>query len=112
MSPLLVGLGAGIGAMLRFALATYVDRPDVPLGTWLANVSGSFVLGLLSGLAVGPDALLLLGVGFCGGFTTYSSFAVQAHEHGPLLGSSYVVATLVCALAACAAGFALGAVLV
>lgn len=111
MTPLLVALGAGVGAMLRFALSTHLDRPDFPLGTWAANVAGSFALGLISALVVGPDTLALLGVGLCGGFTTYSSFAVQAYDRGPRLGTAYVVATLVSALAACAAGFALGALL-
>lgn len=111
MTPLLVALGAGVGAMLRFALATYVDRSDFPLGTWLANVTGSFAFGLLSGVGVGPHALALLGAGLCGGFTTYSSFAVQSYERGPRLGSAYVVATLASALAAGAGGFVLGAAL-
>lgn len=112
MTPLLVALGAGLGAVLRFALATYADRPDFPLGTWVANIAGSFVLGLLSGLVLGPETLALIGVGLCGGVSTYSSFAVQSHERGVRQTPAYVVATLVGALAACAGGYALGTVLV
>ena len=107
----LVAVGAGLGAVLRFGLASYADRPGFALGTWAVNVAGSCVLGLLSGLAVGPGALALVGVGFCGGLTTYSSFAVQTHERGPRLGTAYVVATLGGALVGCATGFALGTAL-
>jgi CrcB protein len=52
--------------------------------------------------------MALLGTGFCGGFTTYSAFAVQTHDQGPARGTAYAVATVGAALAACAAGFALG----
>lgn len=111
VTGLLVAVGAGLGSLLRFVVSSYADRPGFATGTWAVNVVGSFVLGLLSGLAVGPEALALLGIGFCGGLTTYSSFAVQTHERGPRLGAAYVVATLAAALAACAGGFALGTVL-
>lgn len=111
MTVLLVAVGAGVGAVLRFAVASYADRPGFALGTWAVNVVGSSVLGLLGGLAVGPDTLALLGVGLCGGLTTYSSFAVQTHELGPRLGTAYAAATLVGALAGVAAGFVLGTVL-
>ena len=66
------------------------------------------LLGLLSGAAVDGDALALLGVGFCGGFTTYSAFAVQTHRLGWPRGAAYAVATIAPALAACALGFWVG----
>jgi CrcB protein len=112
MTALLVALGAGAGSAVRFALGTYVDRPGFPIGTWTANVVGSLVLGLLSGLGSGPQTLALLGVGLCGGFTTYSSFAVQTHGllQGPgrWRGLAYAAATLVVSVVACALGFVLG----
>lgn len=111
MTVFLVAVGAGLGAVLRFVLTSYADRPRFALGTWAVNVVGSSVLGLLTGLAVGPDTLALLGVGLCGGLTTYSAFAVQTHERGPRLGTAYAAATLVGSLAGCAAGFALGTAL-
>jgi CrcB protein len=108
VSGLLVALGAFVGAPLRFALAGRFDSERFPLGTWLANVTGSFLLGLLSGAAVDGDWRALLGVGFCGGFTTYSAFAVQTHGRGPAGGAAYAVATIGAALLACGAGFVLG----
>jgi len=105
MTPLLVALGAAGGSAARFALTSYVDRPGFPLGTWAANVVGSFVLGSLYGLGSGQQTLALLGVGLCGGFTTYSSFAVQTHGLGLRKGLAYAMLTLLVSLGACAAGF-------
>jgi fluoride exporter len=108
VTPLWVALGAALGAPLRFAAAGWLDSDRFPTGTWLVNVTGSFLLGLLSGAAVTGDWLALLGTGFCGGFTTYSAFAVQTHRRGPAGGAAYALATIVAALAACAVGFVLG----
>ena len=108
MTALLVAVGAFVGAPLRFALATRLDSDRFPVGTWLANVTGSFLLGLLTGASVHGDWLALLGVGFCGGFTTYSAFAVQTHHRGLAGGTAYAAATVGAALLACVAGFALG----
>lgn len=109
MTALLVALGAGVGAVLRFVTTSWVDGPRFPWGTWAVNVTGSLVLGLLTGSGVAGAGLALLGVGLCGGLTTYSSFAVQTHDRGPLAGALYAVATLAVALAACGVGYWLGA---
>lgn len=107
MTPLLVALGAGAGAALRFVLATRLDGAW-HRGTLLANVLGSFLLGLLSAAALSGDLTALLGTGFCGGFTTYSSFAVQTHGLGRRRGAAYAVVTIGLGLAACTAGWAIG----
>ena len=107
MTPVLVALGAGAGATLRFWVAHHLDGRR-PAGTLLVNVAGSFVLGLLVGSAVSTDALALLGTGFCGGLTTYSAFAVQTRDQGPRRGAAYAAATIVLALGACALGFVVG----
>ena len=57
---------------------------------------------------LGDDAFALLGTGFCGAFTTYSAFAVKTHEHGLRGGTTYAVATVGLALAACGGGYLLG----
>ena len=85
MTPLLVAVGAAIGATLRFHVAHRLDG-RFPRGTLLVNVAGSFVLGLLVGAGVSADGLALLGTGFCGGLTTYSAFAVQTRDQGPRAG--------------------------
>ena len=107
MTALLVALGAAVGAALRFEVASRYDG-RFPVGTLAVNLLGSFVLGLVSALALGQHPLALLGTGFCGGFTTYSAFAVQTHGLGRLRATAYVVATIAGGLLACALGFAIG----
>ena len=104
MTAVLVALGAAVGAALRFAVASRHDR-RVPWGTLVVNVAGSALLGALSAMALSGHAMALLGTGFCGGFTTYSAFAVQTHELGPRHGTAYAVVTIAASLAACALGF-------
>lgn len=84
MLAVLVGLGASLGAVARYLLDQAVNRRRAhafPLGTWVINVTGSFVLGLMTGLAVhhGLDAhvLAVVGTGICGGYTTFSTFTYE-----------------------------------
>jgi len=103
-----VALGAAVGAPLRYVVGHLLDG-GLARGTVLVNWLGSFLLGWFSGLGFTGDTAALLGTGFCGGLTTYSSFAVHTHDRGPRLGSVNVVVTLVPALALCALGFWVGA---
>lgn len=77
-SAVLVGIGGAIGAVLRYAVGEYVERETFPLSVLVVNVSGSFVAGLIAFAPVDGDAALLVGVGICGSFTTFSSFSFQA----------------------------------
>ena len=108
MTWLLVALGAAVGAPLRYVTGHLLDG-RFHRGTILVNWVGSMLLGLFSGLGLTGHAIALLGTGFCGGLTTYSSFAVQAHDRGRMDGTLIVVATVVPALLLCALGFAVGA---
>ena len=107
MTLLLVALGATVGAPLRFVLAQLLDG-RLPWGTLGVNVAGSTLLGLLSATGPGEHATALLGVGFCGGFTTWSSLAVQTTERGWSDGGRYLALTVVLSLVGCTAGFAVG----
>jgi CrcB protein len=108
VTPLLVALGAAIGAPLRYALSTALDTERFPRGTLLVNVVGSFLLGLFVEAGATGHWLAFLGTGFCGGFTTYSAFAVQTHRLGPWRGAAYAVLTIGVSLAACALGVVVG----
>ncbi len=105
---LLVAVGAAVGAPLRYVSGLLLDD-RWPWGTLMVNVLGSGLLGLFAGLSVGSNTITLLGTGFCGGFTTYSGFALQSRDLGVRRGTPYVVATLAGSLLACWLGFWLGA---
>ena len=103
MTGLLVALGAAAGAPTRFVAGHYLDG-RWPLGTLLVNVVGSFLLGLFVALSLSGDQVALLGTGFCGALTTWSSLAVRSVELGPRRGTAYALGTVGLALGAAALG--------
>lgn len=117
---LLVALGGAIGSVARFAIGealaqSYADATRVfPWSTLGINVAGSFVLGAVVALAPNPLSAprLLLGVGLCGGFTTYSTFSVETlallERGAPARAALYVAASLALGLGAAAVGLQLG----
>jgi len=86
MTPLLIALAGGLGAAARFVVDGAVAHRNhfrFPLGTVVINVTGSLLLGLLTGTVIahggGPNELqLVLGTGFLGGYTTFSTASVEA----------------------------------
>lgn len=89
MTALLVALAGGVGAVLRFVVDGLVARRRrrrVPLGTVVINVSGSFLLAVLTGLALDSTGLAelktVLGTGLLGGYTTFSTASVEAVNLG------------------------------
>ncbi|OLR92507.1 fluoride efflux transporter CrcB [Actinokineospora bangkokensis] len=107
MTPLLVALGAAVGAPARYLVDRAVDRwvgTRFPAGTVVVNVVGSFVLGVVAGLPAGPAVSALVGTGFCGALTTYSTFGFDAfrlaREKRVVVAAAYVVGSLVLGLTA------------
>lgn len=74
----LLGAGGAIGAVLRYAVGEALPAAQFPWATLVVNVIGSFVLGLVAFGGVGEGAMLFVGVGACGSFTTFSSFSFIA----------------------------------
>ncbi len=112
-AAVLVALGAAIGAPSRWLVDRCVRSrwpSDFPWGTLTVNLVGSFVLGVLLGASghfvAGAVVVLLLGTGFCGAFTTFSTFAfetvrlIEEHEHRYAVANVAVSLLLGCLLAA------------
>ena len=82
---LIIGLGGFLGSVARYVTTKFVDdklSPAFPYGTLTVNIVGSFLLGViymtaLRKVGLTENARLFLGVGFCGGFTTFSAFALE-----------------------------------
>ena len=115
MTPLLVVLGAAVGAPLRLLATRLAARGggDAARGTLAVNVAGSALLGVLLGRAgVSPAVLALVGTGFCGALTTFSAFGADVVRmlEDRTLGRAlaYLTATVLLGLGAAAAGYALG----
>ncbi len=115
MTPLLLALAGGLGAGTRYGVDLWV-RPRVstrlPWSTLLINLTGSFALGLLVGLGTSDTWCTILGTGFLGGYTTFSTASVEtAHL---VLDRRYATATanatimLIVSVAAAACGYLLG----
>lgn len=82
----LVFLGGGLGSTFRYGLSKYLNNYEtgIPYGTFAANIIGSLLIGLILGFALKNETLsqntvLFLATGFCGGFTTFSTFAYENH---------------------------------
>ena len=118
MSALLVVLGALVGAPLRYAVDVWLRArlaPECPWGTFAVNVAGSASAGAVAAAVAGPGAapswvFTLVGTGFCGALTTFSTFGyetVRLAEQGRAAAALVNVgSSVVAGYTACAAGWA------
>lgn len=113
MSFFFVGLGGALGAICRYSLSLITIKADFPLMTFITNLLGAFFIGLIAGLAsknksISPNLILFLKTGFCGGFTTFSTFSLEAWNL--IQNQKYGVAGLYAGLSLilCVAGVAAG----
>ena len=113
---ILVGLGGGLGSMLRYAVSISVTVKNFPLGTFAVNIVGSFIIGIVLALSVKDESFLnnwkvFLATGICGGFTTFSSFSaenVTLFQNGKMgIALLYITLSIVLGIAATWLGFKL-----
>jgi CrcB protein len=116
---LVVGLGGGIGSMCRYLVGVFVAKHltvTFPAGTFLVNIVGCFIIGLLYGLSgryagITLEWRLFLITGLCGGFTTFSSFSYESvnlfRQGNYMYFVSYVILSVVIGLLATVGGAAI-----
>lgn len=120
---LLVFFGSGIGGGLRFlvskGMTTIISTP-FPVGTFTVNIVGCLLIGFLSAVPaaqnwLSPSARLLLTTGFCGGFTTFSTFMKESDgllaSHMSLMSIAYLLISVITGMLAVWAGYKLATII-
>lgn len=83
MNLVLVGLGGAIGSVLRYIISLIPIKHVFPFPTLITNICGAVLIGYITGLCVkkgfSPQLILFLKTGLCGGFTTFSTFSLEAY---------------------------------
>lgn len=104
---LFVGLGGAIGAMLRYGMSMVPVKSEFPYMTLLINFLGAVAIGILAALSMRQSlltehSLLLLNTGVCGGFTTFSTFSLEAvsllEQHKTGMGITYILSSVLLCL--------------
>lgn len=111
-----VGIGGALGAMLRYAISLIPFKGEFPVLTLITNILGALAIGMIAGAAtrkgIPQNAVLFLKTGVCGGFTTFSTFSLEAYnllDQGHVKASIlYIVLSIGCCLAGVAAGMYAG----
>lgn len=116
MSFLMVAAGGAVGAACRYAISLIPFKGEFPLLTLVTNILGALLIGFIVGMAqqkeLPANTVLFLKTGVCGGFTTFSTFSLEAWgliENGSkLLAALYILLSVVCCIAGVWLGIAAG----
>lgn len=113
---IIVGIGSGIGGICRYLISLFMGHVEngFPWGTFMVNVAGCLLIGILWGVTnrfpnLSPVFTLLLMVGFCGGFTTFSTFSkeglIMLQANNYILFSLYAIGSVVLGIMAVSIGY-------
>ena len=113
MNFVLVGVGGAVGAMLRYAISLIPLKTAFPIFTFITNILGATLIGFLAGVCnrytnISEHTMLLLKTGFCGGFTTFSTFSLEAYDliskRNYLTAAIYIILSVTCCILGITAG--------
>lgn len=111
MTYVLVAIGGAAGSLVRYSLGKFINersKSDFPIGTFIINITGATLLGVVSTIGVSNDMMLLLGEGFLGAYTTFSTFMYEGfnlfQEREKLNAFIYILCSLILGVL----GYALG----
>lgn len=119
MNLVIVGIGGILGGLCRFQLGKVVSQKTnstFPVGTFLINISGAFLLGILASVTVNKQVYLLLGDGFLGTYTTFSTFMYEGFNlfqgNEKLNAFTYILGSLIIGVIGYILGYALGRIFI
>jgi CrcB protein len=118
MNLFLVGIGGAFGSLARYQLGKVISdrcKPTFPIYTFIINITGAFLLGLLSSLDAGKSIYLLLGDGFLGAYTTFSTFMYEGFslfkDNKKLNAAIYIAGSFLVGIIGYALGLACGSLI-
>ena len=114
MDLVFVGIGGALGSLARYQLGKVITQKSnttFPIGTFIINITGAILLGIVSRLDVGRNVYLLLGDGFLGAYTTFSTFMYEGfnlfQENEKMNAVTYVLGSLILGVIGYVLGFEL-----
>lgn len=112
MEFLFVGVGGAVGAMLRYGISLTPYKGTFPILTLITNIIGAVLIGAIVGVAVkknwSSNTVLFLKTGVCGGFTTFSTFSLEAHNLFQAGRTTMAVTYMILSVVCCVSGVMVG----
>jgi len=117
MAYVLVAMGGAAGSVFRYSLGRFISEKsnsNFPIGTFIINISGAIMLGIVSTIGVNNNMMLLLGDGFLGAYTTFSTFMYEGfnlfQEREKLNAFIYILCSLILGTVGYALGTKIGSI--
>jgi CrcB protein len=111
----LIGIGGAVGSLARFQLGKFIaqrSKTTLPVGTFIINISGAVLLGVVSSLNIDSSLSLLLAEGFLGAYTTFSTFMYEGfnlfQENEKLNAFAYIIGSVFIGLIGYVIGYGAG----